>query len=82
VDAEKRLYDDLKWAGLSWDEGMELLPMIPDEGVVLLMGLPGPDVGGKFGPYRQVYHIGLPLYICSALTIKHSPNGWGSIMLT
>ncbi|KAI2639506.1 hypothetical protein GGS26DRAFT_271171 [Hypomontagnella submonticulosa] len=32
-DAEKRLYEDLKWAGLSWDEG--------------------PDVGGRYGPYRQ-----------------------------
>ncbi|KAI0382667.1 hypothetical protein F5Y04DRAFT_41483 [Hypomontagnella monticulosa] len=33
LDAEKRLYEDLKWAGLSWDEG--------------------PDVGGRYGPYRQ-----------------------------
>ncbi|KAL1871449.1 hypothetical protein VTK73DRAFT_2057 [Phialemonium thermophilum] len=33
-DAETRLYNDLRWAGLSWDEG--------------------PDVGGPFGPYRQV----------------------------
>ncbi|OTB08484.1 hypothetical protein M426DRAFT_184681 [Hypoxylon sp. CI-4A] len=32
-DAERRLYEDLKWAGLSWDEG--------------------PDVGGKYGPYKQ-----------------------------
>ena len=34
ADAEIRLYEDLKWAGLSWDEG--------------------PDVGGPYGPYRQV----------------------------
>ncbi|KAI0122639.1 hypothetical protein F4814DRAFT_409416 [Daldinia grandis] len=40
-DAETRLFEDLKWAGLSWDEG--------------------PDVGGKYGAYKQserldIYH--------------------------
>jgi glutamyl-tRNA synthetase len=33
-NAEQRLYEDLKWAGLDWDEG--------------------PDVGGSYGPYKQV----------------------------
>ncbi|KAH8696685.1 glutamyl-tRNA synthetase [Talaromyces proteolyticus] len=31
--AEERLYEDLRWAGLNWDEG--------------------PNVGGRYGPYRQ-----------------------------
>ncbi|KAK8046394.1 glutamyl-tRNA synthetase [Apiospora saccharicola] len=39
-DAEQRLYEDMKWAGLQWDEG--------------------PDVGGKFGPYKQSDR--LPIY--------------------
>ncbi|KAK8031215.1 hypothetical protein PG990_000949 [Apiospora arundinis] len=39
-DAEQRLYEDMKWAGLKWDEG--------------------PDIGGKFGPYKQSER--LPIY--------------------
>lgn len=46
-DAEKRVMQDLKWAGLNWDEG--------------------PDVGGKFGPYRQSER--LPLYHEHAKTL-------------
>ncbi|KAI1074087.1 hypothetical protein F5B20DRAFT_564807 [Whalleya microplaca] len=38
-DAEPRLYEDLKWAGLSWDEG--------------------PDIGGKYGPYKQSERLGI-----------------------
>lgn len=34
ADAEQRLYDDLRWAGLTWDEG--------------------PEIGGQYGPYKQV----------------------------
>lgn len=35
ADAESRLYQDLKWAGLQWDEGMEHAAI--DGGRIILM---------------------------------------------
>ncbi len=49
-DAERRLYDDLRWAGLNWDEGMGWSTI----GVKTCSWGIGPDIGGPFGPYKQV----------------------------
>ena len=52
-DAEGRLYQDLKWAGLQWDEGTQR-NMKRFEDSRPLTDSPGPDIGGPYGPYKQV----------------------------
>lgn len=37
-DAEQRLYDDLRWAGLHWDEGAETICVEPCEASRWLTG--------------------------------------------
>lgn len=58
--AEQRLYEDLEWAGLHWDEGEQCAiarPSSISNGLLIqCFWLAGPNVGGPYGPYRQVRH--------------------------
>ena len=61
-DAYRRLYEDLRWAGLQWDEGETHAA----SEVAITDTVIGPETGGSYGPYIQV--LPCRLKIVNALT--------------
>lgn len=50
ADAEQRLCDDLRWAGIEWDEGKHYRRVVHEQ---FLTNEKGPQVGGPYGSYKQ-----------------------------
>ena len=64
--AEKTICDTLRWAGLQWDEGKSPYLRI----LLLFNQWLGPEIGGPYGPYKQVPSRSAPTWF--AINVKYS----------